>query len=50
MNAITLNMAFLAAPVSKGCVPTDYAHCFQAVACWKAIKNLKGFCKQCMIP
>lgn len=45
-----LNMAFLATPVSKGFAATAYAHCFQAAACWKAIENLKGFCKQCMIP
>lgn len=37
----TLNVAFLATPVSKGCAPTTRAHCFQAAACWKAIKNLK---------
>lgn len=37
----TLNVAFLATPVSKGCAPTAHAHCFQAAACWKAIKNLK---------
>lgn len=24
----TLNVAFLATPVSKGCIPTAYAHCF----------------------
>lgn len=45
-----LNMAFLAAPVPKGCVPTAHAHCFQAAGCWKVIKNLKGFCKQCVLP
>lgn len=41
-----LNMAFLATPVSKGCIPTAHAHCFQATACWKAIMYLKGFCNQ----
>lgn len=37
----TLNVAFLATPISKGCTPTARAHYFQAAACWKTIKNLK---------
>lgn len=41
-----LNMAVLATPVSKGCIPTAHAHCFQATACWKAIMHLQGFCNQ----
>jgi len=41
-----LNVVFLAMPLSKGCIPTAYARCFQATACWKAVTHLKGFHNQ----